>query len=89
MVIEDGSPMPMSKTITVERDDPTAATLDELVRSNGEPRDVLIARAIAAMQAHNDWVVARIAAGIKAADRGEFASDAEIDEMLRKSGTRS
>lgn len=73
----------MSKTITVELDDRTATTLDVLVQSNGEPRDVLIARAIAAMQAHNDWMVAKITAGIKAADRGEFASDAEIDEMFR------
>ena len=76
----------MSKTITVERDDRTATTLDILVPSNGEPRDVLIARAIAAMQAHNDWVVAKIMAGIKAVDRGEFASDAEMQATFEKYG---
>ncbi|KPL54919.1 hypothetical protein ABB55_24070 [Prosthecomicrobium hirschii] len=78
--------MTMSKTIPVERDDRTATTLDILVPSNGEPRDVLIARAIAAMQAHNDWVVAKITAGIKAADRGEFASDAEMQAIFEKYG---
>lgn len=38
------------------------------------------------MLAHNDWVVATITAGIKAADRGEFASDAEMQAIFEKYG---
>jgi predicted transcriptional regulator len=32
----------------------------------------------------NAWQLEKIAAGIEAADRGDFASDAEIERILRK-----
>jgi predicted transcriptional regulator len=41
-------------------------------------------RTIGDLSAHEQWQHAEIAAGLAEADKGEFASDAEVERVMRK-----
>jgi predicted transcriptional regulator len=65
-------------------DDVTVRGLDRLAERTGRSRDWLVAQAVQEYLAVQAWQLDKITAGIEAADRGEFADQAEIDCIVRK-----
>jgi RHH-type transcriptional regulator, rel operon repressor / antitoxin RelB len=61
--------------------------LDKLAKSTKRSRSFLAAEAIRDYVALNDWQIEEIQKGIAEANRGEFASPAEV-ARLRKKWTR-
>ena len=53
-------------------------------RRMSRSRSFIAAEAIREYVALNDWQIAEIKKGIAEADRGDFASDAEVERTLRK-----
>jgi predicted transcriptional regulator len=74
----------MSVAFTVRLDDATLDALDQLAEKTERSRSWLVARAIEDFVALNAWQIGKIEEGIAAADRGEFASDDELDQLEAK-----
>jgi predicted transcriptional regulator len=70
--IEHLSVIIMSTTMTVRLEDEIKSRLDQLAESTKRSRSFLAAEAI------REWQIGEIIAGIQEADRGEFASEAEV-----------
>jgi predicted transcriptional regulator len=79
--------MPASLTIRLDDDD-KLATLDRLAASMDRSRNWIVNRAIERYIAEQAWQIGQIQEGIAQADRGEFASDEEVDAIARKFGAR-
>ena len=74
----------MPRPVTLQLDDETIESLDRLARSTGRSQEWLIKEAVLDYLALNAWQLEKIAAGVEAADRGDFATDDEIELILRK-----
>jgi predicted transcriptional regulator len=74
----------MSAAFTVRLNETTLGALDQLAEKTERSRNWLVTKAIEDYIALNAWQVARIEAGIAAADRGEFASDSELARVRKK-----
>ncbi len=61
-----------------------AAGLDELAAHTGRARAELAEEAVAQYLDYERWAVARIQEGIRQADAGEFASEAEVERVFNK-----
>ncbi len=68
----------MSTTMTIRLEDDTRDRLDKLAEATQRSRSFLAAEAIREYVELNEWQVGEIRAAIDEADRGEFASDAEV-----------
>ena len=68
----------MTAPLTLDLDQRTLAALDRLAVKTARPRDWLIARAVEDFVAISDWQIAKIEAGIAAAEQGDFATDEEM-----------
>lgn len=76
--------MPMATSF---RTDPKKIeALDSLAKATGTTRNKLINRALDDLLEHQAWFVLEVQKGIAAADRGEFATDAEVDTVFGKYG---
>jgi hypothetical protein len=62
----------------------TAEKLDELAIKMDRSRSFLAAKAIEEFVAREAWQLAEIEAGLAEANRGEFASEAEVERVLGK-----
>ncbi len=62
----------------------TADKLDELAIKMDRSRSFLAAKAIEEFVAREAWQLAEIEAGLAEANRGEFASEAEVERVLGK-----
>ncbi|MGJ5207620.1 CopG family ribbon-helix-helix protein [Bradyrhizobium sp. HKCCYLR20261] len=69
---------------TVHVSEATAAKLDELAEKLGQPRSDVAARAIEELVEREAWQLAEIEAGLAEAERGDFASDAEVAHVIAK-----
>ena len=69
-------------TICISSD--MADKLDELAAKMDRSRSFLAAKAIEEFVAREAWQLAEIEAGLAEANRGEFASDAEVERVLGK-----
>jgi predicted transcriptional regulator len=78
----------MSAAFTVRLDETTLGALDQLAEKTERSRNWLVAKAIEDYVASNAWQVARIEAGIVAADRGDFATEADVARVRRKFETK-
>jgi len=76
--IEHPSVIIMSTTMTVRLEDEIKSRLDQLAESTKRSRSFLAAEAIREYIAINEWQIGEIVAGMEEADRGEFASEAEV-----------
>ncbi|NGY06622.1 CopG family ribbon-helix-helix protein [Solimonas terrae] len=80
----------MSSTMTIRLEDDTKDRLDKLAEATQRSRSFLAAEAIRDYVALNEWQVGEIREALKEADRGEFASDAEVkrffDSWRRRAG---
>ncbi len=74
----------MSAAFTVRLDETTLGALDRLAEKTERSRNWLVAKAVEDYVARNAWQLAKIEAGITAADRGEFASDDEVARVRKK-----
>jgi RHH-type transcriptional regulator, rel operon repressor / antitoxin RelB len=76
-----------STVLTLRLDQNLHNRLDKLAKSTKRSRSFLAAEAIRDYVALNDWQIEEIRKGIAEANRGEFASPAEV-ARLRKKWTR-
>ncbi len=74
----------MTAAFTLRIDEATLDALDRLAEKTDRSRSWLAARAIEEYIALNAWQIAKIEAGIAAADRGDFADDSEVARVLGK-----
>jgi predicted transcriptional regulator len=74
----------MPTALTVSIDEATVGALDDLAAKTERSRDWLVNRAIEDFVALNAWQITKIEAGMAAADRGEFTTDAEIARVREK-----
>jgi len=69
---------------TVRVSDATSAKLDELAQRLDRPRSEVAARAIEEFVEREAWQLAEIEAGLAEAERGDFASSAELAQVIAK-----
>jgi RHH-type rel operon transcriptional repressor/antitoxin RelB len=74
----------MSEVMTIRVDRRTKARLEKLAKATARTKSYLAAEAIRAYIELNEWQIAEIKAGIKEADAGDFATEAEVAATLRK-----
>jgi predicted transcriptional regulator len=74
----------MTAAFTIRIDDEMLAKLDALAADTDRSRNWIAAKAIEDYVALNAWQIARIKEGIAEADRGEFATDEEVEAVFRK-----
>jgi predicted transcriptional regulator len=69
---------------TVRLSDEIAAKLDHLAGKVDRSRSYVAAQAIEDYVAREEWQLAEIEAGLGEADRGEFASEKELADVVAK-----
>ena len=74
----------MSATMTVRLETGLKDRLDKLAEATQRSKSFLAAEAIRDFVDVNEWQVSEVREALAEADRGEFASDAEVDEVFRK-----
>ena len=71
----------MTAAFTIRLDDEMLAKLDALAADTDRSRNWIAAKAIESYVELNTWQIAKIKEGIAQADRGEFATEEELDEI--------
>ena len=71
-------------TLSFRTDEETKSRLDSLAGSQRRDRSFLINEAIEQYLELNDWQETQIRAGIEEADRGEFATEEEVEAVFAK-----
>ena len=74
----------MTAAFTLRLDEATLEALDQLAEKTERSRSWLATKAIEDYVALNAWQIGRIEAGIAAADRGDFASDDDVERVIGK-----
>jgi predicted transcriptional regulator len=77
------SRMPMA-AITVRVSDETADRLDQLAHKLDQSQAMMAEQTIEDFVERQEWQIAEIEAGLAEADRGEFATDEEVANVLAK-----
>jgi len=70
--------------VTVRLEPELVEKLDALAEATARSRSFLLSEAIAQYVAVNEWQVQKIKEAVAAADRGEFASDQEVQRVFKK-----
>jgi len=78
----------MTSPFTVRLEEETLSALDTLAEKTERSRNWLVTRAIESYVSLNAWQIAKIEEGIAAADRGEFATDEEMEAIFNKYAPR-
>ena len=81
--------MASQKVLTPRLDDNLTGQLDKLARATRRSRSFLAAEAIRDYLALNSWQVEEIHKALAEADRGEFATEAEVQRVAKKAGSFS
>lgn len=76
----------MSTTMTVRLKPELKSRLDELARITDRSRSYLAAEAIRVFIELNDWQLQEITQAVHEADDGKFASDRDVEKVLKKWG---
>jgi predicted transcriptional regulator len=71
-------------TLSFRTDEETKSRLDSLAGARRRDRSFLINEAIEQYLELSDWQEAQIRAGIEEADRGEFATEEEVEAVFAK-----
>jgi predicted transcriptional regulator len=71
----------MTAAFTIRLDEDKLAKLDALAADMDRSRSWIAAKAIETYVELNAWQIAQIKAGIAEADRGEFATEEELDAI--------
>ena len=79
------SAMPtLEKMLNVRLPDSTHARLVSLTKVTGRSKSFLTVEALEAYIEQQAWQIAEVKAGLAEADRGEFATDAEVAAVFAK-----
>jgi predicted transcriptional regulator len=81
--------MAESSVLTLRLDPKLKKQLDRLSRSMSRSRSFVAAEAIREYVSLNDWQIAEIKKGIAEADRGDSASDKELERTVKKWSSRA
>ena len=81
--------MPASTVITLRLDSRLKKKLDKLADSTQRSRSFIAAEAIREYVELNEWQTEEIKKGIQEADAGDFASDQDVERVLRKWNRRA
>ncbi|HTR25203.1 MAG TPA: CopG family ribbon-helix-helix protein [Terriglobales bacterium] len=73
-----------SAVLTLRLDAKLKTRLDRLSKSMNRSRSFVAAQAIQEFVSLNEWQIAEIKKAVEAADRGEFASDEEVEKKLKR-----
>lgn len=76
--------MAQSSVLTLRLDPKLKKQLDRLSHAMSRSRSFVAAEAIREYVALNDWQVEEVKKAIAEADRGEFATDKEVERTLKK-----
>jgi len=76
--------MPESSVLTLRLDSKLKNQLDRLSKSMNRSRSFVAAQAIQEYVSVNEWQVNEIKKGIAEADAGDFASEEEVQRVLKK-----
>lgn len=80
--------MTQSTTISVRLETRTKSRLEKLARETRRSRSYLAADAIKSYVEHNAWQIREIQSALKEADRGDFATDAQVRAVFEKWNAR-
>jgi len=72
----------MSTTMTIRLEDDTKSRLDKLADATQRSRSFLAAEAIREYIELNEWQIGEVRQALEEANRGEFASDAEVKSFF-------
>jgi predicted transcriptional regulator len=78
----------MTAAFTVRLDDTVLRDLDRLAAKTERSRNWLVSQAVQEYVNVNAWQLERIEEGIAAADRGDFATEAEVARVRAKFGSQ-
>lgn len=79
----------MTAAFTIRLDDETLAKLDALAADTDRSRNWLATKAIEQYVELNAWQIERIKEGLAEADRGEFATEEEVETVFAKYRTKA
>ena len=77
--------MPQSST-SFRTDPDTLSSLDEIAKNMGRSRNWVLNKAIKDFIEYQQWFKKQVQEGLEAADKGEFASDEEINNVFNRFG---
>jgi predicted transcriptional regulator len=78
----------MTAAFTVRLEEAILRDLDRLAEKTDRSRNWLVNQAVQEYVSVNAWQLERIEEGIAAADRGDFATEAEVARVRAKFGSR-
>ena len=81
--------MPESSVLTLRLDPKLKKQLDRLSRAMSRSRSFVAAQAIREYVALNDWQIEETKKGLAEADRGDFATDKDVERTLKKWTSRA
>ena len=76
-------------TVTARLDTETQAQLEKLAAATSRSRSWLVAEAVKQYVAEQAWQVEAIQEGVRQADAGEFASEAEVTATFARWGVHA
>lgn len=74
----------MTSTMTIRLDDEMKNRLEQLAKATHRTKSFLAAEAIQKYIEVNEWQIQEIQAALNEADKGEFASDDEVNGVFDK-----
>lgn len=77
--------MPQSST-SFRTDAETLTSLDEIAKDMGRSRNWVLNKAIKDFIEYQQWFKEQVQEGLEAADKGEFASNEEINDLFNRFG---
>jgi RHH-type rel operon transcriptional repressor/antitoxin RelB len=81
--------MPGSAVLTLRLDPKLKNRLDRISKATSRSLSFVAAEAIREYVTLNDWQIAEIKKGLTEADRGEFATDDEVQRVVKKWSRRA
>jgi RHH-type transcriptional regulator, rel operon repressor / antitoxin RelB len=76
--------MPESSVLTLRLDAKLRSQLDRLSKSMNRSRSFVAAQAIQEYVSVNEWQINEIKKGLAEADEGDFATDEEMQQTIRR-----
>jgi len=76
--------MAQTDILTLRLDSKLKKKLDKLAKATDRSRSFLVSEAIREYVALNEWQIEEIKKGLREADAGDFASDEEMEQTVRK-----
>ena len=74
----------MSEVMTIRVDRKTKARLEKLAKVMDRTKSYVAAEAIRAYVDLNEWQIAEITAALREADAGDFATEKQVQAVMRK-----